>query len=339
MTIDTHTLVKSKPALGVESPTLENYWHPVAESAEVTEDRPLAAELLGKRLVAYRANGEAHVLDDLCVHRGTALSLGWTTPEGCIVCPYHGWEYDGGGHCQKIPSLPPGARIPSGAKVRSYQVAERYGLVWVSLSEPVTGITEWPSAEWEDPNVKIFYSHRYSWQASAARTVENFMDLSHFPFLHDGMLGSRDRTITNAYEVTQTDYGFYYDYIELEPGGVHSPADSEVHWEYFLWLPFSVHLRKGTSDGQSTVVSLVSSPTTDETNELFLFISRNYDQESDDQSYLDFTHVIMEADRHVVESQRPVPLPVELTEELHLRGPDAAALAYRRSLAALGVFS
>ena len=66
---------------------------------------------------------------------------------------------------------------------------------------------------------------------------------------------------------------------------------------------------------------------------------RNYDIDGDDQSYLDFTHVIMEADRRVVESQRPVPLPVELSEELHLRGPDAAALAYRRSLAAIGVFS
>ncbi len=117
---------------------------------------------------------------------------------------------------------------------------------------------------------------------------------------------------------------------------MHSPSGTEVHWEYFLWLPFSVHLRKSTPDGQSTVVSLVCRPTTDDTNELFLFLSRNYDVNGDDQGFLDFTHVIMEADRRVVESQRPVPLPVRLTEELHLRGPDAAALAYRRALGPIG---
>ena len=338
MTPDTQTLTRENPETDVQKPTLENYWHPVAASEDVTEERPLATQLLGRQLVSYRSEGEARVLDDLCIHRGTALSLGWITPEGCLACPYHGWEYDGDGRCLKIPALPEGSRIPPGAKVKSYRVAERYGLVWAALEEPAAPITEWPSGEWEDPNVKVFFSHRYSWQASAARTVENFMDLSHFPFLHDGMLGSRDRTVTHSYEVKPTDYGFYFDYRELEPGGVHSEADSEVHWEYFLWLPYSVHLRKGTSDGQSTVVSLVSSPTTDETNELYLYISRNYDIDADDEPFLDFTHVIMEADRRVVESQRPVPLPVAITEELHLRGPDAAALAYRRSLAEIGVF-
>ena len=69
---------------------------------------------------------------------------------------------------------------------------------------------------------------------------------------------------------------------------------------------------------------------------MFLFLSRNYDLDGDDQGFLDFTHVIMEADRRVVEGQRPVPLPVRLTEELHLRGPDGAALAYRRALGPIG---
>ena len=321
---------------GADPPDLTNYWHPVLESAEVTADAPIGFELLGRRLVAYRDSKQARVLEDLCIHRGTALSLGSTTPEGCIACPYHGWEYNGDGRCVNIPALEPGSPIPSGAKVKSFATTERYGLVWVALTDPVAPITEWPTGEWEDPGVKIWYSHRYSWQASAARTVENFMDISHFPFLHDGLLGSRDRTVRGGYDVVQTDYGFYFDYKELEPGGVHSPAGTEVHWEYFLWLPFSVHLRKGTPDGQSTVVSLVCRPTTDDTNELFLFLSRNYNIDEDDQGFLDFTHVIMEADRRVVESQRPVPLPVRLTEELHLRGPDAAALAYRRALGPIG---
>ena len=319
------------------APDLTNYWHPVLESAEVTADAPVGFELLGRHLVAYRdTTGTARVLEDLCVHRGTALSLGWTTPEGCIACPYHGWEYDGEGRCVNIPALEPGSVIPSGARVKSFPTTERYGLVWVALADPVGSITEWPSDEWDDPNVEIWYSHRYSWHASAARTVENFLDVSHFPFLHDGLLGSRDQTVTGPYDVAETDYGFYVSYKALEPGGVHSPSGTEVHWEYFLWLPFSVHLRKGTSDGQSTVVSLACRPTSDNSNELFLWLSRNYDLGVDRTGFHEFTHEIMEGDRRIVESQRPVPLPVRLTEELHLRGPDAAALAYRRALGPIG---
>ena len=69
---------------------------------------------------------------------------------------------------------------------------------------------------------------------------------------------------------------------------------------------------------------------------MFLWLSRNYDLGVDRSGFHEFTHEIMEGDRRIVESQRPVPLPVRLTEELHLRGPDAAALAYRRALGPIG---
>ena len=52
-------------------------WHPVAFAGEVA-DRPVHADLLGEPLVVWRgAGGAPRVMSDLCVHRGTALSLGW----------------------------------------------------------------------------------------------------------------------------------------------------------------------------------------------------------------------------------------------------------------------
>ena len=55
--------------------TLANYWHPIAPAAEIA-DEPRAYTLLGEDLVAYRAPVGVVVSQDLCVHRGTALSLG-----------------------------------------------------------------------------------------------------------------------------------------------------------------------------------------------------------------------------------------------------------------------
>ena len=37
-------------------------------------------------------------MSDVCIHRGTALSLG-SIERDEIVCPYHGWRYDLQGAC------------------------------------------------------------------------------------------------------------------------------------------------------------------------------------------------------------------------------------------------
>ena len=73
--------------------------------ADELVDRPVAARLLDEPLVLVRLDGEVRAFKDLCVHRGTALSLGWVE-DGCLVCPYHGWTYDPDGVCTRIPVEP-----------------------------------------------------------------------------------------------------------------------------------------------------------------------------------------------------------------------------------------
>ena len=85
-------------------------WHPVAYAHEL-KDAPAAATLLGEAVVVWRTrDGRAHAMRDLCIHRGTALSLGWVADD-CLVCPYHAWRYDASGACVRIPqSAAVGAR-------------------------------------------------------------------------------------------------------------------------------------------------------------------------------------------------------------------------------------
>lgn len=45
----------------------------------------------------------------------------------------------------------------------------------------------------------------------------------------------------------------------------------------------------------------------------------------------------MTQDQRIVEEQRPEEVPVDLSEELHVKGPDAIAIEYRRFMAELGV--
>lgn len=314
--------------------TLGSYWHPIGTVEDVTE-QPKRFMLLGQPLVAYRYQGRTAVFHDLCIHRGTALSLGWVT-DGRITCAYHGWEYDETGACTRIPALPPGSTIPRKARALACRARERYGLVWVAMEEPVAGIPEFPGGEWDDPRYRGHLACRYTWRSSAGRAVENFMDVSHFPFVHEGILGSRDATLVAQYEVVPSDGGLAYFLENEEPGELHSKAGDLVRWEYDLVLPFTIHLKKITPDGHETLISMAAAPTTDRTTEMFVFIVRNYDLDpAKDGDFTEFTDHIMGQDRLIVESQRPEAIPMDLREELHLKVPDASGIAYRRALAGI----
>ena len=312
-----------------QTTTLANYWHPIARSEDVTE-QPKQFELLGEKICAFRTDAGVSAFKDLCIHRGTALSLGWVT-DGRITCAYHGWQYDAAGKCVKIPSLPEGSTIPRKARAIAYRAEERYGLVWVAMDEPVAPIPAFPRDEWDDPSFRGFLSSTYLWHSSAGRSVENFMDVSHFPFVHEGLLGSRDKTVMGEIDVVETDYGLYYMYEQEEPNELYSGPDQVTRWEYHLYTPFTIHLTK-TIGEEKTLISLVSAPTTPRLTDMYLFIVRNHRLEEDDRTFKDFSDTIMEQDRQIVESQRPEEIPTDLREELHLKVPDASGIAYRRLL-------
>jgi phenylpropionate dioxygenase-like ring-hydroxylating dioxygenase large terminal subunit len=315
-------------------PTVRNYWHPVAASAEVGE-QPRRVTLLGQDLVVFRHQDGVSVFDDVCIHRGTALSLGWIT-EGRLTCAYHGWQYDRTGACVRIPALPEGAPIPRKACATVRRSDEAYGLVWVALDEPCAPIPQFPNGEWEDREYRGFLALSYQWKTSAGRAVENFMDFSHFPFVHEGLLGSGDRTVVEPHEIVETDYGFSYSFQQEEPSTVHSAEDEVVTWEYYLYRPFTIHLKKRTSDGNATLISMAAAPSAEDHTHMWVWIVRNYDKDpSEDQRFADFSNTIMEQDRVVVESQRPERIPVDLREELHLKVPDASGIAFRRMLSTI----
>jgi len=161
-----------------------NFWYPIARAEEIPADKPIRVELLGMPLVAFRdVGGEAHVLADTCVHRGGSLSAG-TTKEGRVVCPYHGWEYGGDGKCRHVPSLGE-QKPPARAKVDSYPVQERYGIVFAFLGDlpedqrpPLYDIEEYGSAGWKTQLYVFEIACNYE------RSMENGLDPIHNEFVH-----------------------------------------------------------------------------------------------------------------------------------------------------------
>ena len=119
-----------------------NFWYPILRSEDLGPGKPEKVKVLGCNLVAFRDDeGKAHVLSDTCTHRGASLGGGWSLAgkprivNNCIVCPYHGWEFGGDGECKNIPSIGYGTKPPPRAKVDSYPVQEKYGLIHVFLGD------------------------------------------------------------------------------------------------------------------------------------------------------------------------------------------------------------
>ena len=165
---------------------LPNFWTPVLPVAEI-ENTPVAVELAGERLVLFRNDGKIGVLLDRCPHRGVALSLGRISNDGCLECPYHGWQFAHDGACTQVP-LNDSSKIDL-SKLSAVSLPTQIiaGLVWV-----FTGQGDAPELQLPDSLMQpqqSYVIHHEVWNAHWTRVMENAMDYVHVPFVHRNSFG------------------------------------------------------------------------------------------------------------------------------------------------------
>lgn len=280
-------------------------------------------------------------MSDVCIHRGTALSLGGVEGDE-IVCPYHGWHYDGTGRCTLIPQLETPTRVPSKARVAAFACTERNGLIWVALSAPSWDLPEIP--ELESDAWRAVRCGPYEWHADASRQLENFTDFGHFPWVHPGLLGDPERPVVPDYSVRTDGHVLRYDIVRPEaPNSKDFPIFANEEQErpmrrshYEVHLPYSLLLRLGWGGAAGMVYFFASQPVDDDHCRGFLLVARNYDLDSDGATIGQFEDVIFGQDRRIVESQRPDRVPFDITAEIHLKF-DSVAIAYRRAMSDCGL--
>lgn len=330
------------PAAIPDTNALRACWHPVAYSTEIC-DGPYSSRLLGEQIALWRnAEGEMQAVADLCIHRGTALSIGRVV-DGDIMCPYHGWRFRGDGACTLIPQRENPHNIPAKARVKAYCAQERYGIVWVALDEPRWDLPEIP--EFDQPEYHIVSTGPYEWDADASRQLENFTDFGHFPWVHTGLLGDPERVVVPKYEVESDDHVLRYHFMRPEApekGGssVWGREKKEVlpirHSYYETSLPYTIVLRQDWSGDDRMVHLFVSQPIDAEHSRAFLRTARNYAHDQDPSVLQEFTDVVIEQDQRIVESQRPEFVPFDLADELHLDF-DMVAINYRKLMRSSGL--
>jgi phenylpropionate dioxygenase-like ring-hydroxylating dioxygenase large terminal subunit len=319
----------------LDDPLLFQQWFAIAWSREVLPGKPFARHIMGRDVVLWRSSNALHCWRDLCIHRGAKLSLG-TIKHGengeCLVCPYHAWHYAPTGQCILIPAHPTQLPPPK-ARVETYQVRERYGVIWVCLGDPVSDIPDFPYAE--DPAFRTILAGPYLFRANGPRVIENLFDIAHLGYVHAGLLGDPQHLEIEDYEVTESPHGPEAKSIRIwqpDPDGTGNSALVDYH--YFARGPLTAGLVKLHADKRFGILAQVV-PIDDDTCETRLIMVLDYGHEVPEADLLRFQDEVTAQDKIVVESQRPELLPLDLQAELHLRS-DRMAIAYRKWLRSIG---
>ena len=212
-------------------------------------------------------------------------------------------------------------------------VRERYGVLWTCLGTPAGDIVDIPEAR--DTKRFLVPGGAIRVRTSGLRVVENFLDMAHFPFVHEGWLGEQPHTevlpykvvITEDDEVLATDARFFQPIASPSAkGGI------DVDYAYQVYRPYIVGLHKTNPvmEAHMDFIVLFIQPVNEEdciVHSLLCFFKEGMDEEI----LRSFQQVIFGQDKPILENQTPKRLPLSPRAETPIRA-DQMSIVYRRWL-------
>jgi phenylpropionate dioxygenase-like ring-hydroxylating dioxygenase large terminal subunit len=307
----------------------------VAEAAQL-HDAPLAVRLMGRDLVLWRdGQGRVQAADDRCLHRGARLSLGRVV-RGELQCGYHGWCYASDGRCTRVPALPD-FLPPESLRLSLHAVQERHGLLWCASQAGAAQLPPpWPTLQQQGLPPREVVCGPFDVATSAPRVVENFLDMSHFAFVHTGLLGHADHSGVPEHRVDLAADGrpVVEHYRAWQPQASAGAAGGAwVDYRYEVLGPYAALLGKRAEvpGAPQEAYALWATPLDEEATRVWFTLFTS-DAAADAAALRAFQALIFEQDRPVLESQRPRRLPLSGGE--HPCAADRLSVAYRRYLQA-----
>ena len=220
---------------------------------------------------------------------------------------------------------------------RPLEVRTDYGYLWTTLGEPEGGVFAVPEAL--EPDRRTLNALTVGIDVSAPRAVENFLDMAHFPYVHQGVLGDEPHTEVAEYRVEERDGEIWaFDCVFYQPRA--SAASSRAMLAEYVFRvphPYSAMLYKSSpADAERMdAIGIFIHPLTQTRIRAHLFISV-LDDVSTDGQIRRFQQGVIAQDKPILENQSPKLLPLDPRAETPIRA-DRTAIAYRRWLSRLGV--
>lgn len=168
-----------------------NCWYPLFLTRDF-RNKPKRVERFGTYWVIYRdSEGQPLMAPDRCPHLGASLAQG-NVVDGLLQCPFHGFRFDGEGHCTLIPALGRAGRIPPKLCLTPMRLMESRGWVFGWWGEPQSDYPPLPLFADIDDRF-VFGDIQKRWPVHITRAIENQLDVAHLPFVHRHTIGSAKR--------------------------------------------------------------------------------------------------------------------------------------------------
>lgn len=188
---------------------VRNAWYVASWEQDLEVNRPLAISILGERIVIWRTeSGSVYALEDRCVHRMAALSIGRCEGER-LRCMYHGMLYDNDGRVVEIPGQP---MVPATARVRTYPIVKRHSWIWVWMGDPGAADQALipPAIGCDDPDYLLAHGS-LDYEAEARLINDNLLDFSHLSYVHPNSFGVGMEFAESLPKITAVARGIRYE--------------------------------------------------------------------------------------------------------------------------------
>lgn len=194
-----------------------NQWYAILPSKAVAKNRILAVKRLNLDLVLFRnPKNELGCVVDQCTHRGAQLSKGKLKGD-CILCPFHGLEFDKNGKCKFIPANGRASTSDiSRYNVKQYLVREANGIIYLWYGDEEKATEQLPFFYDYLDDTYAYSEIQDHWNSHYSRCIENQLDVVHVPIVHYNTIGRGNKTLINGPKV------------EYENGILRTSANNEL---------------------------------------------------------------------------------------------------------------
>lgn len=222
---------------------LKNAWYIAALSQEVDGVELFSRKILNTTVLIYRKqDGEAVAMRDRCPHRFAPLSMGKRVGDD-VVCHYHALRFDCTGKCNHNPHG--NGHIPKAAQVQTFPLIERYGFLWIWMSDEPADESLLPDYSPLDDGPPSGIGHAYMhMNANYQLIIDNVMDLSHIDHVHGEAISTRGQLSPIVPDVTETDRAVFarWEWKQTPPILVLShflpkPTEEARHFFTVNWMP------------------------------------------------------------------------------------------------------
>ena len=239
-------------------------WYVVGESNKIEKNKLYKSTVWSKDYVFWKDdNNKFYAMDDDCSHRGASLGLG-TLENNRVICPYHGYEFDGEGKLCIVPGL--NFTNTQCQNQVTYNIVEKNGWIFLNTVNTIfyqpTELCLFEEDEANDPSFSPIFLN-VGFKAYGRVVSENSLDIMHIGFVHTFGNKERPKPITEVPPFLVDDYSNHYKTIYTYYSGKQSVAKKvyvmkKLTIENEFAMPHTTVARVIFGDYVSTVVTFAT---------------------------------------------------------------------------------